>query len=284
MAKQPDVASVPQKFVEDKHAIPAHLQGLKKTVRAGNLDQSDLIIPRVKILQAVDPILQEREDLRAGMFFNTAAEESMGKELRGIPIIVRKSWVLWAPRNDDRGILARSNDAVNWDKPNEEFEVVLKSKKKVKWATKGSVAESGLDKFGSSDPDDPNSPPAASLTYQIMWYFTSHPDLSPSVILNTRSSVKAARSLLTKMEMRPVDHYYQAYTIEPSIEQSDDGPYYSYKYMADGYADEQTAALTKSLFDKFGSVDWQPSEDEPDPTAEKESSKGNYNEKMASKF
>src|SRR4029453_7648118 len=131
------------------------------------------------------------------------------------PIIVRKSYVLWAPRSEDSRVpLARSMDCVHWDQPNAEFTVKPKgSPHPVTYRTKGSVEESGLAKFGSSIPGDPNSPPAASLTYNTLWFLVDHPQLSPIVIINTRSQIKPTQQLYNRIDMRPVAHYAQQWEI-----------------------------------------------------------------------
>lgn len=272
--------------VAEKAALPAHLQQ-GKTARLGNIDQSDLIIPRVKLMQAISPEVEEFEAAKSGEFWHTLAGESMGSELRFIPIVIRKSYTLWAPRGDDRGVLARAPDGVHWDKI-DEFEVKPKgSPRKVTWKTAATVAESGLAKFGSSIPDDENSPPAAALTYNLLLYFPDHPELSPAVVINTRSSVRPCKALISKIEMRPVDHFAQVFIMKVTKENGQEGPYNNYKYVADGYADEETYQITKGLYEKFGQADWRASEEDDDTDGGSGGGGGgggSVNEGMASKF
>src|SRR5262245_19171112 len=193
--------------------VPAHLQQYQKG-RIGNIDSTDRIIPRIKLLQAISPELQDYGGAKAGMFWHTVMQESLGPTFLGIPILIRKSYVLWSPRNDDRGILARAMDGVHWDVPNAEFTVKPKgAPQPITYNTKESVQDSGLDQFGSSIPGDPNSPPAASLTYNMMFYLPEMPELSPSVIINTRSSVKPMQQLLSRIDAKPVAHYVQMYEV-----------------------------------------------------------------------
>lgn len=246
------------------NALPAHLQGVAKTAKIGNVDSTDLIIPRVKLLQAISPELDAFNDAKKGGFWHTIANEMIGDgSIRAIPIFVRKSFVLWSPRGDDRGILARSNDGKTWDKPaGTEFTVKPKgSPHPVTYKLGEFVNERvndlpALSEFGSSIPGDPNSPPAAALTYQIIWYFCDYPHLSPAIIINTRSSVKPAKDLLSKIEMRPVDHYYGAYSIGVTKETGDEGDFYNYSYKMDGYATEEEGVRTKQMFEHFKASDW----------------------------
>lgn len=241
--------------VEDKDKLPAHLTS-GKTSRLGNVDSSDLILPRIKLLQAISPEVEEFEKAKAGEFWHSIAGVSLGKELRMIPVVIRKSYVLWSPRNDQRGVLARSNDGIHWDRV-EEFRVKPKgSPKEVVWRTEHTVKESGLDQFGSSIPGDANSPPAASLTYNILVYLPDFPDLSPAVLLNTRSAVKKAKMLISKIEMRPVDHFGQEFTVTPIQEQGAEGPYWNYAYTGNGYASAGDYETAKMMYEKFSSADF----------------------------
>lgn len=249
-------------------ALPAHLQG--KTTSFGNIDSSDLIIPRVKLMQTVNEEVQAYDEAKVGEFWHTLAEKSLGSELRIIPISLKKELVLWAPRGDDRGILARSSDTKKWDDgyANLEFEVKIKGQKDpVKYFTKGSVAESGLANFGTMIPGDPDSRPAASLTYRMMFLFPDHLDLGPAIIINTRSSIRAAKGLISKIEMRPTDHYNQVFTMATTDEKGDEGPYKGYKYSAAGFVTEEEAEISKATYEKYGSLDWKSNDEEGDESS-----------------
>ena len=254
----------------DSH-LPAHLQG-GKTASFGNIDQSDLIVPRVKLLQATSPEVEAYDNAKTGMFWHTLAEMPLGtaEGLPFIPLVLKKEVVLWAPRGDDRGILARSSDCVHWDEgfKNLKFEVKLKGvKEPIVYETKGSVAESGLDRFGSLNPHDPDSRPAASLTYRMLFYFPDYADISPALIINTRSTVKDAKGLISKIEMKPVDHYGQMYRMVTTDENGDEGPYKGLKYVSAGYVeDERHFARAKELYAKFDSLDWKGNDESDEAT------------------
>ena len=271
-----------------REQVPDHLRQFAKT-KIGNVDRTDLIIPRIKLIQAISPELQEFDGIaKAGMFWHTIASANLGATLMAIPIIVRKSYILWAPRNDDRGILARAMDGVHWDSPNAEFTVKPKgSPNSVTYNTKGSVAESGLGEFGSSIPGDPQSKPAASLTYNVMWYLLEFPDLSPSVIINTRSSIKPMQQLLSKIDSKPVAHFVQVYNIGTVQAKGAEGPYFNYTYTGAGFADAETAKITEELYHQFADRDWLASEEDVD--VESDAAGGDkparqFNEEVASKF
>lgn len=267
MAKKP--TTMPAVQEESRAQVPAFMQG-NKTASMGN-DASDRIIPRVKLLQKISPEIDTFNDAEPGQFWHTLADQSLGESLLVVPILKLKSLVLWAPRNDDRGILARSNDTVHWQTPNLVFKVRPKgSPSEIEYDLKGSVAESGLAEFGSSIPGDPNSPPAASLTYNLMFYAVDFPELSPFMVINTRSAVKAAKNLLAKCDMREGNHYGQIYRMSVKDEGTTTEPYFGYSYTAEGYVqEEELYKRLGQMFEDFsGATNWKVNEE----SSEEESS------------
>jgi hypothetical protein len=273
MAEAKEEAKVPA-TVDTNSALPAHLQGGKKA-QLGNIDKSDLIVPRVKLLQAISPEITESNlpGAKTGQFWHTIAGEPMGDRVTFIPVLIRKTIALWSPRNDDRGILARSSDCIHWDEgyANLEFEVKPKGAPKAfKINTGDDVAGSflvddpdgpSLDKFGTGVPGDPKSAPMASLTYNMMFYFPDFPGFSPAVVINTRASVKRAQNLISKIELRDVDHYGQKFVMFSSDEKGDEGPYKGYQYQADGFAGEEDYFKSKTLYETFKDANWTANEE-----------------------
>lgn len=251
---------------EDQHSVPAYLREVGQ-LKMGNVDRSDMVIPRIKLLQAISPELEVFDNAKAGNFWHTIAEEQIGgadggADLQFVPILVRKSYTLWAPRGDDRGVLARAVDGINWD-TKEKFLVKPKGASgQVEWdTTAGTVTESGLDQFGTSIPGDKQSAPAASLTYEVLAYFPDHPELSPAVILNTRSAVKPAKQLISKIMMKDVPHFGQVFIASPIKAMGAEGPYFTYAYTANGYVQDQNLfnSLAK-MYDSFSKGAWRSSD------------------------
>ena len=243
--------------------VPDYLKDMTKREKIGNLDESDRIVPRVQLLQAISPEVTTFDEAKPGTFWHNLAQVDLGNKLLAVPIIVRKSYILWAPRNDDRQILARSMDCVHWDVPNAEFTVKPKgSAQPVVYRTRGSVRESGLSEFGSSFPGDPNSPPAASLTYNTLWFLIDNPELSPIVLINTRSQIKPTQQLYNRIDMRPVAHYAQAWEIGITQEKGQEGPYFNVSYKAAGYPPLEIAEFCKGMYERYRQIDWRATDEE----------------------
>jgi hypothetical protein len=250
--------------------LPAHLVGKSKDVSWGEIDRSQQMLPRVKLMQASSPEVADYPGQAiAGEFWHTTLTASLGPEVTAVPIMRRQTYNLWAPRTpgEDRGILARARDFIHWEPPDGVWQVRYPMNPKTyTWRTARTVKESGLAEWGSSRDDDPNSRPAAQLTFEVLWYL---PDYDTLVLtLNSRSGVKEARKLFAMVDAKPTNPFYQLYTICAVRNVGPTGEtYYGYKYRGAGYVSEQLGAKTAKLFEDWKNVAFASAdegEDEPD--------------------
>jgi hypothetical protein len=124
-------------------------------------------IPALRILHALSKVVKQRPDLEAGHFYHRSS---------------RRIWVTSSTSSSPRPPLGRAQDAEgsarqgvppdpgarhgrqDWDKPNQRFQVTLPGGRKGEYFTDKNV-DSGLLEWGSSDPADRNSLPAAQHVY-----------------------------------------------------------------------------------------------------------------------
>jgi hypothetical protein len=171
-------------------------------------DADDLLIPNLKILQGLSPEVQENaRKYISGELYHSMLDEMLGKSVTIAYLAHVKTLELWAPRDTDQGLLARSIDGVTWDKPHTAFSVKVKSGAQVTWNTRGSVAESGLAEFGSSDPANPKSAPAASLTFRIAMHLFDYPEASPVMYIGSRTQIRPVREFMTRLAMSRTPTY-----------------------------------------------------------------------------
>ena len=119
------------------------------------------------------------------------------------------------------------------------------------WKTARTVKESGLAEFGSSRDDDSESPPAATLTFEVLWFL---PDFNTlALTLNTRSGVKAARQLFAMVDAKPTNPFFQRYKI---CSVRNVGPtnetYYGYRYRGDGFSSTRRSQRSPSRCSRPG--------------------------------
>ena len=200
MAKTKAVAKVGNNPVDmlPLDSVPAYLQG-KSSDAFDGFNKEDFKIPRVKLLQALNPEIKTFQGQAIpGEFWHTIANKSLGSEFRMVVIKPSKRVILWDANDGKQGgnILAFSSNALDWDSgAGQKFRVKLKGQKEnVEWDTGRNVLSSGLLDWGSSNPEDSNSPPAAQLTYEYLCYLPDHPDLSPCVLGLFRTAHGNAKS------------------------------------------------------------------------------------------
>lgn len=56
---------------------------------------SDMVLPRLELVQAQSPIKEENEDAREGMLFNSVTQELYGDLVYFVPVYFRVEWLIW---------------------------------------------------------------------------------------------------------------------------------------------------------------------------------------------
>ena len=245
--------AIPEK---DNTQLPAYLQG-GGYKNEDNFDSSDVTLPRVKLLQGISPEVTSFDTAKAGVFWHTGADLALGEKIRFIVCDRRKKYLLSAPLEDGQGVLARADDAKTWDRTGE-WSVKQKGvKHPVKWAiTDADVLKSGLTEWGTYNPEDSESGPAATLFYDYLVLLPDHLDLGPCVVSLARSSIRTAKKGLNdKISMhgnngRPM----QALVFEASAkdDQSDSGAYKNWLFKGDGFVQDE--ALFRQALELKGSL------------------------------
>lgn len=239
MSKKTDVA-----VAEKPDNLPAYLQNKQYAPQQDNFDSSDVVVPRVKLLQATSSELTDFDDAKAGNFWHTGADLNLGDSTKFVVISRKKKYLLVAPLDDGQGVLARAEDATTWDRTGK-WEIKLDKRNTAIWEiTDLDVAKSGLTDWGTSDPHDENSPPAATLFYEYMVLLPDHLELGPAILSLARTAIKSAKKGLNdKIAMhRSAGRPMQAiqFMMKSTVDQNDSGQdYRGYQFVGAGFATEE---------------------------------------------
>lgn len=181
---------------------PDYLEGAKNRGME-NIGKDDVKTPRILLLQALSPQIQNFPGVaHPGQFWHTGMNVPLGPAFDFVTALVSKRVILWRPREDQGGgILAFSRNGKTWDTgANQEFRVKIKGRKEpVIWKTGPDVISSKLTNFGTYNPDDNDSPPAASLVYEYLIYLIRNPELSPVVFGVSKTGVPNAKAFNTAL-------------------------------------------------------------------------------------
>jgi hypothetical protein len=201
---------------------------------------SSFEMPRLKLIQGISPEIQNYDGVKAGDFFHTTLEQSLGSKLTITVLNATRRYVLWAPRPpiDKGGILARADDEIHWNPPNAEFKVkVDKRGTEVVWRTRPTVAESRLAEWGTYDPSDYKSPPAATECHVLVIAIEEYPEVGPVAMMLQRSSLSVVRKLLSKIKFMSikVPVYGIRFIMSSVVDGPQDQQFHNYRFMTDGF-------------------------------------------------
>lgn len=208
-----------------------------------NFDQSDVALPRIKLLQATSKEIEAFDTAKAGHFWHTGLDISLGETLDFVVASRNKKYLLVAPLEDGQGILARADHFTTWDRLGKWSVKKKGHKDPLIWEiTDKNVVKSGLDQWGTSIADDENSPPAATLFYDYLIFLPDRMDLGPAIFTATRSSIsRAKKGLNDKIKLhgdngRPMQSIVFRATV--TKETGDEGDYKNVRFSQNGFAEE----------------------------------------------
>lgn len=211
---------------------------MKKYGTAGmeHINASDVETPRVSLLQALSPEV-EKFSAKQGHFWHSILEEDLGPSLDMVMVYVDKTAVLWRPRVEGGGILARQSGD-RWEPSNTKFEVNVGGRTVV-WDTKNSVAESRLLDWGSSMPGDPRSNPAATAMINLIMYFPDRPDASPALMTFSKTALKPVQRALSVIKIGGKPSFGVHFTLSSEKTSNAKGTFFIPKFTLGGVSSEE---------------------------------------------
>lgn len=224
----------------------------------------DLIIPRLDLMQDGSPKVVDG-DQESGEFVHNVTEESFGPSVDIIPLIAKRQYMLWKPRHEGGGILARADDGIHWVPANKSFEVMPHKglKKKVVWTTAKTVDQSGLAAWGSMDPDDPDSPPAANEMATIVFLIKDKPNIGPVVASLQRGSLGVGKKFVQRLMFDEVPTCGRIWTMEAVAAQNAEGQsFWSYKFSPAGWTPKELFEQAEKLQKRFLELGFQIKDEE----------------------
>lgn len=196
---------------------------------------SSVEVPRIKLIQKISPELDTFNNLRAGEFWHTILEQSLGTEVRICPIYIDERFILWRPQEDGGGILARADDGIHWHPAPATFNVKLKDGTAVTWRTEKTVAASRLDQWGSQNPSNPDSPPAATRMFNMVVTFPDDPEMPPAVVTLQRSAVTVGKKFMGKLKITRAPSFGLIFKMGSVNETNKAGQgFLNYSFVGDG--------------------------------------------------
>lgn len=206
------------------------------------VDTSDIIIPRVGVLQALSPQLQKSKPeyikgAKAGQFVNTALGTA-SDECKLIPVYYTKTWIEWRPRSEGGGIVRV------FDNEDEAYDGIEQDDDGKWMRDDNEVKETRT--FYCIDVTDPSNPQKVFLP------------LASSSLRDGRRWITMLKSeFLTGKNGRfnaPI--FYRSWNVTPLEKSNDQGEWFGYSFTADAPSldIDPTGALVQMCIDFKDSI------------------------------
>jgi hypothetical protein len=240
--------------------VPDFLRKMSTGASFGNIDASDLKPPRLKVLAGQSPeVLDGVPGALPGNFWVTILNQNLGPSVVGSPILLRKTYQVWAPKtpgSEQKGPLATASDGINWDVPNQTFEVKFYGNPRTyTWKLGRTVFETGAHRFGSQQDDDPKSKPIAALTYDVLWLIDLPNGQKQLVVFTAKSTgIKNTQTFISTTQSKEgIDQFYQRYRIVVQKKTGPTGdPYFTFDYQfVDLIENEDQAKRMRAIYDQY---------------------------------
>lgn len=252
--------------VESKNQLPAYLQGGGHLTGLEGLDSNDFVIPRVMLLQGTSEQVETFEAAKSGDFWLNVLDIPLGKNVTFTPLLNRKRYMLLAPMEDGKGVLARADDAKTWNTLGK-WSIKMKGvREPIIWEIDDyDVKRSGLAEFGTANPDDPKSPPAATIFYDYLVLLHGVPEIegTPVLISLARSSARKARDLNGKIGFINAPMQSRKFDARPVKDSNPDGQdYWNWQFEGAGWVEEDFFNSAKAAADRFSTMNFRGAQDE----------------------
>jgi len=204
------------KLKKKEDALPAHLKAAAEGPARGseNAGTDDIIIPRLTLLQALSPQIDDTdakfiEGAKAGDIINSLTGENYGKEATIIPIYFKKEFVIWKDRKKGGGMFgafSSKQEALamlpNLEPPMEDYDIL-------------------------------------DTVNQFIFIVNEDGSLTQALLSMSRTKLGVSRKLQSLIRLTGMDSFACKYRLNVVSAVSDSGKYFNFTVTPNGYADEE---------------------------------------------
>lgn len=236
-----------QSLVPSNSNLPDFLRAKGKSRGHENIDKSDLVLPRIKLLQPLSPEIDK--GFTAGDLINSLTGESYGKKMTIIPIIHFKSRIYWKEREEGGGMLCSAHDALH--------------PSRTEFAPNCSMCT--LKDWNNSAKTAKDKAPKCVIYYNFAVLINNSP--MPVALSMERTKIRIAKKLLSLAAYSggQLDMFARKYEVITEKVKNEQGTWYNYNISPAGFVSEEefqrAEAVYESLKDLALSVEQENSEE-----------------------
>lgn len=106
--KKTEVATTETHALAFSQKMPAYMS--QGTARGSEeVKASDIVLPRLEMVQALSPIKEVNEDAREGYLFNSVTQEVLGESVYFVPVYYRMEYLVWKDQDQGGGFFGSFN-------------------------------------------------------------------------------------------------------------------------------------------------------------------------------
>ncbi len=194
-----------------------------------NVTTEDLVIPRLEIVQALSPCIDESdaayiEGAKPGMLFNSVTRELYGDSVIFIPVLFKQQYLLWRDRKKGGGF------AGAYDSEIEAKAAIKEQNDPDNWEALKTAQHFGLLVEGDS------------------W------KMDEAVISMARTKLKISRNFNSLVRINGGDRFSRAYVVSAVQEQNNEGQkYYNFSIKNFGWAPQQVYTAAEKMYEAVAS-------------------------------
>jgi len=232
--------------------VPDYLKREETGRGLENVDKTDLVLPRIKLLQPLSPeVTGEEKKGEAGHLFNTLTMQDYGASLIFIPVTHFKSRIHWLPREDGGGILCSAQDGLHQTTSGDVGIGLCTDCELAKWHN-----------------DAENKAPECTIYYNFAIIVEG--ETTPVALSMERTKIKAAKKLLSLASLAgKLDMFGKKYKITTVKEKNKKGVWYNYAIEPVGYVTAKEFKIAETTYESLKNLTVTIEQDKPEEDTEK---------------
>lgn len=190
-----------------------------------DVERTDLVIPRVEIVQALSPCLKKSdaayiEGAEQGMLYNSVTRELYGRMVMFIPIVFHKEFLLWKKRTEGGGFRGA-------------YSTIPEAREAL------AALEEDAEDFDIVE------------TPQNFGYIATRQGLQEAVVSMPKSKQKVSRQWNSMIRLNGGDRWSRAYMLSTVEDSSDKGDYWNLSVAPSGYVPEDVYKRAEALYNSI---------------------------------
>jgi hypothetical protein len=194
---------------------------------------SDIVLPRLEIVQALSPIKETNDDAREGHLFNSVTQDVLGELIYFVPVYYRMEYLVWKDQDQGGGFFGSFN-----------------SQKEAEERKAQAVSE-------GENPENPEHIEVVDTPVQYGLRIAEGGDIEQIVISMAKTKSKVSRRWNAMIQIAGGDRFSRVYKISTFRDENKKGQkFFNYVVQPAGYTPERVYKEAEKMYDVLKTQDF----------------------------